>query len=289
MNECGASASSALLPTVDPVAASPDHLCSSTGVLGSGGAVAVLDMHAAETRWRGRGTRGANTHLTGRQRSHSTRCAAEPTGPWGWRAPPHSSTGGPQAAAPNLAAPLYNVEPTCPPPHVMMGGSVLGTAAAPLLPPSPAVYAGAAQEAWWRRVCLRVTCVPASRASSHDSSKRARRELPGAAPPPASDNSPGEHRRPAAHSRHGELVWRWLHTVGMADAVEEILVPGGDCVLVVCAIDAACVSRRGPCRTHADDGTPTPMERLARLAGDDGNGRTSERVVDFEGMRLHLR
>nr|CAJ2473409.1 unnamed protein product [Leishmania braziliensis] len=209
------------------------------------------------------------------------------------------------AELPSAVFSINNSSQNAPISQVNGTSSVLGGIPALLVPPSVAVFAGGTQEVFWRRACLRVTCVPVASSSgrhgevtaaaSGDAQRAVRlEEIRDMA---CSSSCRNSHKGSDASGEGlDDLVWHWLDTLGMADAVEDVLSPGAGRVLVMWKADFTYAQdiREGDA---SDDGwrLSTAGGRLARLLGVRGDGEGSnsdlrgalcEVIVD--GMRLLL-
>ncbi|GET88571.1 hypothetical protein, unknown function [Leishmania tarentolae] len=184
--------------------------------------------------------------------------------------------------------------------------SVWGGIPAPPVPPCVAVFASGKQDVFWRRACLRVTCVPVTNTSgrhgevaaevSRDAQVAARLEeiRDGAC---NSSYSNSHTSGCTSGERLGGLVWRWLDTLGMTDAVEDVLSPGAGRVLVVWTTDDTYKqdSVGGNSSDDARQSSPTGKP-LAKQLGVSDNGREGRDTtvpgalceVVFDGVRLLL-
>ncbi|CAG9573968.1 hypothetical protein LMJF_22_1020 [Leishmania major strain Friedlin] len=183
--------------------------------------------------------------------------------------------------------------------------SVLGNIPAPPVLTCVAVFSGGEQEVFWRRACLRVTCVPVTNTSGRH--REAAAEASRIAQPSVSleeirdsacsSSCSDSDKTGCASDKKLDLVWRWLDTLGMTDAVEDVLSPGAGRVLVVWTAGVMYEqgSRGGGASDDAQKSSAAGA-RLARLLGvRDGGGESRDSVVPgapcevvFDGMRLLL-
>ncbi|KAG5505463.1 hypothetical protein GH5_03489 [Leishmania sp. Ghana 2012 LV757] len=190
--------------------------------------------------------------------------------------------------------------------HVDGTSSVSSGTLAPLTVPSVAVCAGGAQEVFWRRACLRVTCVPvtgalggygteAAKASGDVQRTAALEEISDGIR--HSDCSSSHGTRSASGEELGGLVLRWLDALGMGDAVEDVIFPGASRVIVLWTADVTHDEGiTGGCAGGDAWKSSTAGERLARLLGiRGGNGEDRNSAVPgapcevvFGAMRLLL-
>ncbi|KAG5504976.1 hypothetical protein JKF63_04423 [Porcisia hertigi] len=212
-------------------------------------------------------------------------------------------------ALPPATLSINNICNVVPPRQVDGTSSVLGDIPAPPVLPSVAVFAGGAQEAFWRRSCLRVTCVPVLRSFDRDDDDGLP-EVSSDAPPVVSLGKGEDTIRSSSSSGSGshitggvrvegldELVWRWLDTLGMTDAVEDVVFPGAGRVLVLWTSGLTREPNSRGCGEGGDSWiSSTPGERLGQLLALRGGGgeRRDSAVLDaprevvFDAMRLLL-
>ncbi|CBZ27067.1 hypothetical protein, unknown function [Leishmania mexicana MHOM/GT/2001/U1103] len=184
--------------------------------------------------------------------------------------------------------------------------SVLGGIPTPPVLTCVAVFSGGEQEVFWRHACLRVTCVPLTSTSGrhHEAAGEAscnaqpavslEEMRDGACSSSCSDS----HKTGCASGKKfDELVWRWLDTLDMTDAVEDVLSPGAGRVLVVwtAGVMYEQESRGGGAGNDARKSSAAGARLARRLGIRDGGGEGRESVVPgaprevvFDGMRLLL-
>lgn len=120
--------------------------------------------------------------------------------------------------------------------------SLLGDIPSPAVLTCVVVFSGDEQEVFWRRACLRVTCVPVTNTSGRH--REAAAEASRIAEPSISLDEIRDGACSSSCSNSGrtgcasgkklnEFVWRWLDTLGMTDAVEDVLSPGAGRLSVV--------------------------------------------------------